>query len=104
MSVVCNCPSNALCPPCRRRLLDQLSGAAASRGHQWAMAVAKKVSFSTPWPAFEGKCAEIARRKVSDLTSDPTLLEQLAERTAAAAAYEWSDQVDRAPQRPVSSR
>lgn len=90
MSVVCPCPSSALCALCRSRLLEQLSGAADARGYRWAMAVATKVSFSTPWPAFEGKCAEIARRKVVDLTSDPILREHLAERAAAAAAGEWN--------------
>jgi hypothetical protein len=51
-----------------------------------------------PWPAYDGVAADIARRKIADLTRDPELREMLAVELATWAARRWS-KLYRPPQR-----
>ena len=85
----CRC-ARALCDQCVADGFAQLRGVGATRGEAWAVKVAKVSRRSEPWPAHEGKAAEIARRKVADLTSDPRLAELLAAELALWAAKRWS--------------
>jgi hypothetical protein len=56
---------------CSEGQLAQLRGAAASRGERWASSVERKPMLrARPWPAHDGRAADIARSKVADLTRD----------------------------------
>lgn len=88
-TVLCPCPREALCVPCRANLFTQLRGTAARRGDEWADLVAKTVPRDRKWPPHEGRAADIARRRVSDLARDPVLLEALAAELAEWAAKRW---------------
>lgn len=90
------CPCRAtetLCQLCREGLFAQLRGAAACRGERWASTVGERKPMlrAKPWPAYEGRAAAIALRKVADLTRDPKLREQLAVELATWAARRWAD-------------
>jgi hypothetical protein len=89
MRVTCACPRSSLCEACRDQLLFHHRGIAAARGHWWARDVAGRMPVTSPWPPFEGRCAEIARRKVADLSSDPLVAEQLAKWLVEEAARTW---------------
>jgi hypothetical protein len=67
-----------LCDACVAQDLEQLGGTARARGWAWAGRVIAQVGTSKPWPAFAGRCAELARGKVTDLSRDPRVLEELA--------------------------
>lgn len=54
------------------------------------MDVARRYRAAQPWPAFEGRAASLARTKVTDLTTDPTLIERLARELAHWAARWWT--------------
>ena len=86
---MCECPRENLCQLCRQGLWDNLKGTAATRGEAWADHVARAVGRDRPWPAFEGRCADIAKRKVADLARDPMLLEMLAAELWIWAGYRW---------------
>lgn len=88
--VLCPCPRDALCGPCRASLFAQLKGTAACRGEAWAERVARQVPQSRVWPPHEGRAAELARGLVRDLTRDAKLLDMLAAELAWWAARRWS--------------
>ncbi len=67
-----------------------MRGTAAVRGELWSEKVARLVPSGKPWPAHEGRAADIARRKVADLASDPRLAELLAVELAKWAARRWA--------------
>jgi len=74
---------------------DQLSGAARARGMRWAEAVHKKAPAPRPWPAYDGRAADIARRKVAGLSTHDLVLELLAQACWSEAGRRWG-QVTRA--------
>jgi hypothetical protein len=88
--VVCCARRDHLCERCRADALAQLAGVAACRGEVWARSVAQRCAAARSWPLFEGRCAQIARRKVADLATDLPLREELAQRAVQAAARWWS--------------
>ena len=85
----CGCPREHLCERCNDDAFAQLRGVAACRGEVWAMDVARRAPFARPWPAYEGRAADLARGKVGDLTSDPALADRLARELAHWAARWW---------------
>ena len=90
--VTCSCRSAAeLCKLCREGLFAQLRGAAACRGERWASSVGERKPMlrARPWPKHEGRAADLARSKISDLTRDPELREMLAVELASWAARRW---------------
>jgi hypothetical protein len=84
------CPRDQLCDRCLADALAQLRGVAACRGEYWARTVADRVPRKRPWPAYEGRCASIARDKVRDLGRDARLREELAKLCAHWAARWWA--------------
>jgi hypothetical protein len=86
-----SCGSRApLCDVCIEQRISWLAGAANLRGDRWAGDVATKVGTAKPWPAFDGRCAAIARHKVEDLGAGEARLEERLARLcweAAAARY-----------------
>lgn len=54
------------------------------------MDVARRRPVPRPWPAFDGRAADLARTKVSDLASDPALVDRLAREVAHWAARWWT--------------
>jgi hypothetical protein len=48
-----------------------IRGAAECRGDRWAERVARKTKTRQPWPAFDGKCRDIAIRLVVDMDLNP---------------------------------
>lgn len=88
--MTCGCPRDALCMMCVEDGFMQLRGVAATRAHVWAEKVARLAPSAQPWPAHEGRAADIARRKVADLTRDPRLAEMLAAELARYAAITWT--------------
>ncbi len=54
------------------------------------MDVARRCAVPRPWPAFEGRAAALARTKVTDLASDPALVDRLARELAKWAARWWT--------------
>jgi hypothetical protein len=84
------CSREQLCDRCLADALAQLRGVAACRGEYWARSVACKVSRKRPWPAYEGRCATIARDKVRDLGRDERLREELARLCVHWAARWWA--------------
>ena len=94
---VCSCPRNALCDGCVKKSLAWLTGAAMLRGERWAESVARRRPDlrARPWPAYEGRCAEIARGRVHDLGRDPRLLDLLGSHVHAQAAAWWSGELER---------
>lgn len=87
--MLCKCPRDELCEPCRTSLYANLRGVAARRGAAWADYVRRHVHGSRAWPPHEGRAAELARTKVADLARDPQLLELLAVELARWAAKRW---------------
>ena len=79
-----------MCTRCNDDAFAQLRGVAACRGEVWAMDVARRCALARAWPAFEGKAATLARGKVTDLASDPALLDRLARELAHWAARWWT--------------
>jgi hypothetical protein len=89
--IIC-CPRvDELCERCRSALFEQLRGVAACRGILWAERVHARCPDARPWPPFEGRCADLVRRKVQDLARDQTLRELLAEVVAREAARWWTE-------------
>ena len=84
------CSRDQLCDRCLADALAQLRGVAACRGEHWARGVADRVSRAQAWPAYEGKCASIARGKVRDLGREARLREELARLCAHWAARWWA--------------
>lgn len=68
---------------------SQLAGVAACRGERWASLVWRRVKLPSPWPPYEGRDAEIARRWVRDLASDQRVREMLAVETCWWASRRW---------------
>ncbi|TMQ15327.1 MAG: hypothetical protein E6J90_03855 [Deltaproteobacteria bacterium] len=66
-------------------------GMACSRGIAWAERVARRRPplLQQPWPANEGRTAELARNKVRDLSEDPRVIELLARDVSEHAARRW---------------
>jgi hypothetical protein len=89
--VVCTCPRDNLCHDCLGRSVTWLSGVAAARGHHWASSVAERRPdlLARPWPALDGRAAEIAASKVVDLGGDPRLFAQLLARLDQEARRRW---------------
>lgn len=87
---MCDCPRDRLCDLCFQGAWENLRGVAATRGEVWADDVARRVRTRRPWPAYGGRTAAIARRKVADMTRDPRLLEDLAIELASWAARRWA--------------
>ena len=56
----------------------------SSRGDGWASSIARRKPglLARPWPALEGRSAELAAAKVIDLTDDRRLFAQLLETLA----------------------
>jgi hypothetical protein len=88
-SMNCSCSREALCDRCVEDGFAHLRGVASCRGEVWAARVARETSTSQPWPAHAGRAADIARRKIADLTRDPRLAERLAAELARGAARRW---------------
>lgn len=88
---ICGCPRDQLCFNCFEQNLTWLGGVAASRGYSWADSVAERRPdlLTHPWPALEGRCAELAAVKVVDLAEDRRLFEQLLGKLDAAARRRW---------------
>jgi len=72
-----------LCDRCVDEKFDQLCGTAGARGYAWGQQVAAELERRgrtlPPWPAFAGRCREIAMRKIAGLVDDARLLQQLAQ-------------------------
>lgn len=84
------CPrSDSLCDRCIADALAQMSGVAACRGEFWAMKVSERCAIRRPWPPYEGRCRELALRRVFDLASDERLREQLAMLVVKWASRWW---------------
>jgi hypothetical protein len=88
---ICDCPRDRLCDSCLARSMEWLGGIAASRGYGWAGSVAQRrpALLARPWPALEGRAAELAAAKVIDLTDDRRLFARLLDRLDAAARRRW---------------
>lgn len=94
------CDREPLCDRCLQDAQGHLQGVAACRGDHWARCVAQRVRFRTPWPSYDGRCAEIARRKVADIARDPRLREILARVVHHYAERRWTCELQvRAPRR-----
>jgi hypothetical protein len=88
----CSCDGGTpRCDACIEQALFWNAGTAALRGRRWASEVAAKVGTAKTWPPFEGRAAEIARRRVTDIDSDPGIREAFARRCHAAAAERWDE-------------
>lgn len=88
------CPNcdGTLCDEHVNRDVETLRGVARSRGMAWAQDVAREIGrreAPAVWPPFEGKCARLARLKVSNLSKDERVLEQLARECHGDAARFW---------------
>lgn len=83
------CSRDQLCDRCLADALAQLRGVAACRGEYWARGVADRMPRRGHWPAYEGRCARIAREKVDDLGRDARLREELARLCTQWAARWW---------------
>jgi hypothetical protein len=83
------CARDQLCDRCLHDNLAQLRGVAACRGEYWARCTAMRTSQRRPWPDYEGRCAQIARDKVSDLGRDERLQDALARLVVEWAARWW---------------
>lgn len=95
MTTCTACGSRApLCDECLESWLGHLRGTARARGMAWAQHVATTIPPpSRPWPAFEGRAAAIATRKVTDIAAgDERLLAALARECWADAARWWERQ------------
>jgi hypothetical protein len=90
-SIACTCPPDRLCDDCLGRALTWLATTAARRGQHWAETVAERRPelLARPWPALEGRAAEIAAAKVIDLSADQRVLERLLRELARSAAEMW---------------
>lgn len=87
-TVLCKCPPDSLCDPCREQSFLQLKGTAARRGEAWAEGI--EGYRDRAWPPFVGRVAELARAKVADLTRDERLRESLAMELWRWAAKRWA--------------
>ncbi len=89
---LCACARDALCDSCLGALITQHRGVAACRGDTWAAAVARRRprARGTPWPAYAGRAAVIARGKVADLGADPRLIDALARVCNEQAGRAWT--------------
>lgn len=80
-----------------RRVSDNaimwLGGVASCRGGCWADRVARSRPdlLGQPWPPYEGRAAELARKQVADLSSDPRLIERFAVLANESAARRWRE-------------
>ena len=70
--------------------LAQLRGVAACRGETWARSVATRTHRRQTWPGYNGRCAQLARDKVSDLGRDERLQDELARLVVHWAARWWN--------------
>jgi hypothetical protein len=77
------------CQACIDQTMFWLEGTAALRGRLWAIRVSKKVPVNRPWPPYEDRCAELARKRVADIVSDAGTVDALARACHAAAAETW---------------
>jgi hypothetical protein len=89
-----HCPHDNRCEVCLNRDYNQLRGAAMVRGGRWAERVARVCPRDKPWPPYEGKTADIARKWVRDMTTEPQLREMLAKACHEGAAEEWNGQYE----------
>src|SRR5688500_8724385 len=80
------------CPSCRRVSVIHLRGTAQCRGQAWANRVVHSITPDKPWPAFEGRCAELAARQVADIApNDPAILAELAPEVWKGANRAWEE-------------
>ena len=86
--MLCSCARDQLCDRCVDDAFAQLRGVAACRGEVWAMDVARTCTRTRPWPSTE-RARAIARRKVSDLCTDPRLRSRLAGELERWAVRWW---------------
>jgi hypothetical protein len=84
-----HCPGDQLCDSCRHDFRGFFKGVAACRGSVWASSVAKRIEVRAPWPPYAGKCRHIAIGKVSDLTTDVLLRDELARVVWTYAVRSW---------------
>ena len=89
------CGCSPLCSFCIDEQFGQLSGAAQSRGEQWARNIARVVPMDKPWP-HTARTRAIALKKVADLTTDHRLRELLAVEVEIGACRWWNRARDRA--------
>lgn len=82
-------------------MISSLGGAAQARGSWWAIRVARQRRdlLAQPWPAHEGRAAELAAKHVDDLSRDPRVIEQFARLATVGAAREWAQLQQLAPAR-----
>ncbi len=83
------CGCSPLCDDCVTEHLSWFGGVAINHGEDWSRAVANILPIDRPWPR-TAKSREIALRKAARLTSDPRLLELLADRIELGAEQWWN--------------
>jgi len=90
-AITCSCPRDQLCHDCLRRQLDWATGVAASRGYAWASSVAARRPelLAQPWPALEGRAAELSADKIVDLSEDRRVFARLLEVLDGEARRRW---------------
>jgi hypothetical protein len=91
-AIGCDCPPTQRCSACVDQAMLWFSGMAAMRGGRWAEDVARRrpALLGRPWPANDGRAAELARSKVRDLSEDPGVVDRLAVKLAEHAARRWA--------------
>jgi hypothetical protein len=83
-------PAPRRCPACVDQAVYYLGSTAHVRGEDWAARVAAAGHADKPWPVYEGKSEEIARRLVRNIgRDDEATLSALAQRCHASAAAAW---------------
>lgn len=93
----CTCAGRSpRCTLCVDLAMRRHGGVADEAGRQWALRVAKATYEGAwpppqPWPAREGKVAEIADRLVRGLVGDARIREMLASRCYVAARRQWQE-------------
>ena len=92
---MCGCPRDHLCDLCFKGTWDNLRGVAATRGEVWAMDVARSTPRRLRWPTGNDRMLAVARGKVSDLSEDGRLREELALELAKWAERWWVSEVGR---------
>jgi hypothetical protein len=88
----CTCSGRSpRCPACVDQALYYLGSTAHVRGEDWAARVAAAGHADKPWPPYEGRAADIARRLVRDIgRDDEATWSALAIRCHAGAASAWA--------------
>jgi hypothetical protein len=82
------CSGQQRCEVCAQSLTHD-GGSATRIGREWADRVATTVHDDRPWPAYDGKSADIARRLTGHLTAEHKRAEELARLCHRRAARRW---------------